>query len=73
MDCLRYSACPLSFRDPLQKSCMTHDIKDPGAGRPVDVLQMPDGALLVSDDQLGALYRISYVAPSVATQSVPSA
>lgn len=29
-------------------------------GRPVDVLVMPDGALLVSDDLLGAVYRISY-------------
>jgi glucose/arabinose dehydrogenase len=29
-------------------------------GRPVDVLAMPDGALLVSDDQAGAIYRISY-------------
>ena len=29
-------------------------------GRPVDILQMPDGALLVSDDRAGALYRISY-------------
>lgn len=29
-------------------------------GRPVDVLQMPDGALLVSDDYNGAVYRISY-------------
>ena len=29
-------------------------------GRPVDVLVMPDGALLVSDDQVGAIYRISY-------------
>jgi glucose/arabinose dehydrogenase len=29
-------------------------------GRPVDVLVMPDGALLVSDDQAGAVYRISY-------------
>lgn len=38
-------------------------------GRPVDVLQMPDGAILVSDDQLGALYRVSYTAPSLATQS----
>ena len=40
------------------------------AGRPVDVLQMPDGAILVSDDQLGALYRISYTTPTVATQSL---
>jgi len=29
-------------------------------GRPVDVLVMPDGALLVSDDEAGVLYRISY-------------
>lgn len=29
-------------------------------GRPVDVLVMPDGALLVSDDQTGTIYRISY-------------
>jgi glucose/arabinose dehydrogenase len=30
-------------------------------GRPVDVQVMPDGALLVSDDQAGVVYRISYV------------
>jgi glucose/arabinose dehydrogenase len=29
-------------------------------GRPVDILVMPDGALLVSDDRAGAIYRISY-------------
>lgn len=29
-------------------------------GRPVDVAQMPDGSLLVSDDLAGALYRIWY-------------
>jgi glucose/arabinose dehydrogenase len=29
-------------------------------GRPVDVHVMPDGALLVSDDVAGALYRITY-------------
>lgn len=29
-------------------------------GRPVDVQVMPDGALLVSDDAAGAVYRISY-------------
>ena len=29
-------------------------------GRPVDVQVMPDGALLVSDDETGALYRITY-------------
>jgi glucose/arabinose dehydrogenase len=30
------------------------------SGRPTYFLQMPDGALLVSDEQLGAIYRISY-------------
>jgi glucose/arabinose dehydrogenase len=29
-------------------------------GRPVDVMVMPDGALLVSDDRAGAIYRIAY-------------
>ena len=30
-------------------------------GRPVDVANMPDGSMLVSDDYAGAIYRISYV------------
>ena len=29
-------------------------------GRPVDVLQMQDGSLLVSDEHNGAIYRVSY-------------
>lgn len=29
-------------------------------GRPVDILVMPDGALLVSDDRAGVIYRIAY-------------
>jgi glucose/arabinose dehydrogenase len=29
-------------------------------GRPVDVMQMKDGSLLVSDDWNGAVYRVSY-------------
>ena len=29
-------------------------------GRPADVLVMPDGALLVSDDEAGAIYRITW-------------
>ena len=32
-------------------------------GRPVDVAQLPDGSLLVSDDFAGAIYRIWYEAP----------
>jgi glucose/arabinose dehydrogenase len=37
-------------------------------GRPVDVLQMNDGSLLVSDDWNGAVYRVSYGKPKVASQ-----
>lgn len=33
---------------------------DAAWGRPVDLQVMPDGALLVSDDRAGAIYRISY-------------
>ncbi len=29
-------------------------------GRPVDLVEMPDGSLLVSDDQAGKIYRITY-------------
>ena len=29
-------------------------------GRPVDLMQLPDGSLLVSDDTAGAVYRIDY-------------
>ncbi|MBI4485254.1 MAG: sorbosone dehydrogenase family protein [Acidobacteria bacterium] len=29
-------------------------------GRPVDVLELPDGSLLVSDDEANLIYRISY-------------
>ncbi len=32
-------------------------------GRPVDIAQLPDGSILVSDDFAGAVYRISYAAP----------
>lgn len=32
-------------------------------GRPVDVANLRDGSLLVSDDFAGAIYRISYAAP----------
>jgi glucose/arabinose dehydrogenase len=35
---------------------------DQAWGRPVDVIVAPDGALLVSDDKAGAVYRIDYSA-----------
>jgi glucose/arabinose dehydrogenase len=34
--------------------------KDEFSGRPTYFLQLPDGSLLVSDEQLGAIYRITY-------------
>ena len=37
-------------------------------GRPVDVMQMKDGSLLVSDDWNGAVYRITYGKQKVAGQ-----
>jgi glucose/arabinose dehydrogenase len=40
------------FLDPVSKRAM---------GRPVDVANLPDGSILVSDDYAGAIYRISYV------------
>ncbi|MEX2239223.1 MAG: PQQ-dependent sugar dehydrogenase [Burkholderiales bacterium] len=46
------------------KRFMTGFLEDAKAGkfwgRPAYLLQMPDGALLVSDEQLGAIYRVSY-------------
>jgi glucose/arabinose dehydrogenase len=38
------------------------DIEDDGMhwGRPVDVINMPDGSILVSDDYADAIYRVTY-------------
>jgi glucose/arabinose dehydrogenase len=33
---------------------------DKAWGRPVDIQVMPDGSLLVTDDQANAIYRIAY-------------
>lgn len=39
---------------------LTDERADPPMwGRPVDVLVMPDGAMLVSDDYNGVVYRVS--------------
>lgn len=38
-------------------------------GRPVDVLQLKDGSLLVSDDWNGAVYRVTYGKPKMAGKS----
>ncbi|HTD89919.1 MAG TPA: PQQ-dependent sugar dehydrogenase [Burkholderiales bacterium] len=46
---------------PFLEGFLTDEKGDPPMwGRPVDVLQMRDGALLVSDDYNGIIYRISY-------------
>src|ERR1700754_3887044 len=37
-------------------------------GRPVDVMQMKDGSMLISDDWNGAVYRLSYGKSKVAAQ-----
>jgi glucose/arabinose dehydrogenase len=37
--------------------------RDRVLGRPVDLLVLSDGSVLVSDDSAGVIYRISYVAP----------
>lgn len=34
------------------------------SGRPVDVAQGPDGAIYISDDYAGAIYRVSYGTPN---------
>jgi glucose/arabinose dehydrogenase len=34
-------------------------------GRPADVLVLPDGSLLVSDDEAGAIYRIRYAGANI--------
>jgi len=47
---------------------MTGFLEDPKTakfwGRPAYLAQLKDGSLLVSDEQLGAIYRISYEAPA---------
>jgi glucose/arabinose dehydrogenase len=46
---------------PFLEGFLTDEKADPPMwGRPVDVLQMRDGAMLVSDDYNGIIYRISY-------------
>lgn len=60
-----YRVVVLQFRDgsPVAERSFAEGWLQPDGtvlGRPVDVLQLADGSLLVSDDQRGAIYRISY-------------
>ncbi len=34
--------------------------KDKVLGRPTDILQLPDGSLLITDDALGVIYKVQY-------------
>jgi glucose/arabinose dehydrogenase len=38
----------------------------------VDVANLPDGSILVSDDYAGAIYRISYVGGGKAKKAAPA-
>jgi len=47
--------------EPFLEGFLTDDKADPPMwGRPVDVMQMKDGSVLVSDDYNGIIYRVSY-------------
>lgn len=45
--------------DPFAYGWLDEDAQE-AFGRPVDVIVMPDGSLLVSDDSANAIYRITY-------------
>ena len=36
------------------------EIKGNVSGRPVDILELPDGSLLISDDHADKIYRVTY-------------
>ena len=47
--------------EPFLTGFLLNDKGDPPMwGRPVDLLVMPDGAMLISDDYNGVIYRVSY-------------
>ena len=49
-----------SGREPFAKGWLDPD--ESITGRPVDLLQLPEGSLLSSDDAAGRIYCISYAA-----------
>jgi mono/diheme cytochrome c family protein len=48
------------------------EVDEDVSGRPVDVAVGPDGALYVSDDYAGAIYRIAYGAPAAVAGPAPA-
>ena len=61
-----YQVMRIKFNDqgmPVSKSVFAGGFlpeNDVAWGRPVDVAELPDGSLLVSDDYQGVIYRIAY-------------
>ena len=56
----------LRWRRPADRPRGVHRrLAGPGGawGRPVDVAELPDGSLLVSDDEAGVIYRVTYRRP----------
>jgi hypothetical protein len=50
--------------EPFLTGFLENETGDPPMwGRPVDLLVMPDGSMLVSDDYNGIIYRVSYKKP----------
>lgn len=60
-----YRVTMLTFRDGIASDYETFASGwlqgQSASGRPVDLLVMPDGSLLVSDDQAGMIYKVTYV------------
>lgn len=59
----RITRVRLQGNEPVEYEPFISGWRPPGEeawGRPADVLVMPDGALLVSDDHAGVVYRVSY-------------
>ncbi len=56
---LRLENGKVTSYEPFAEGWLDHDTQK-AWGRPVDVLVLPDGSMLVSDDQGGMIYRISY-------------
>jgi hypothetical protein len=59
---LHFDGDEVEERDFLSGFLLDGDI----SGRPVDVAQGPDGAIYISDDYAGAIYRVSYGEQAVA-------
>lgn len=60
-----YQLALVKFKDgkPAAEQSFIHGwLTDKGEvlGRPVDILTLPDGSLLISDDKLGVIYKVSY-------------